>query len=220
MTNYLKAALCAVAAIASSQVAHAGTVSYTCGAAIGGQSGSICTALNSTVAADYSNTFSNANASIYIDFGEAGLGQTAQYQEFVSYSTYLTALTAASSGNAVDTSALASLPGTEPGLYSGGDIEITSALAQALGITSQDGGAPIVGATTSLASCTTIGSDGCYNAVMTLATPTIVAGYGQSYYYGSGPQDPTPTTSSPSSSTRPTRFWEPLPASTSVTAAA
>jgi hypothetical protein len=177
---YLKRlAVLAVTVLFCATLASATGISYTCDPSI---STAECTTLNTTIAGQYSSIFSNANASIYITFGNTGLGSSSQFLNFVSYSTYLAALTANSSGNTVDTAALASLPATEPAIYSGGSIEVTTALTSALGLGTG------AGATSSLSYCANPGSSGCYDGVITLATPSIVAGYGQSYYYGTGPQ--------------------------------
>ncbi|MGA9069994.1 MAG: NF038122 family metalloprotease [Terracidiphilus sp.] len=159
--------------------ASATGISYVCDPSI---QTSECTTLNTTIAGQYASTFSNANASIYITFGNTGLGSSSQYLNFVSYATYTTALIADSSGDAVDTAALASLPGTEPAIFGGGNIEVTSALEEALGLGMG------AGATSSLGYCAIPGSAGCYDGVITLATPSMVAGYGQGYYYGTGIQ--------------------------------
>jgi hypothetical protein len=76
------------------------------------------------------------------------------------------------------------LPANEPALYAGSDVTVTAALAQALNLASV---AQVPGVTSSGAECT-LGTNGCYDAVVTLATPTIVAGYGQSYFYRNGTQ--------------------------------
>lgn len=165
--------------VSSAMLAGASGVSYTCDASI---PTSVCNTLNTTIAGQYSSLFSDANASIYISFGNTGLGSSAQYENFVSYDSYRAALIAHSSGDAVDVAALASLPATEPGIYSGGDVELTSALANALGFGSG------AGTTSSLGFCLNPGSSGCYDGVVTLATPSIVAGYGEGYYYGTGLQ--------------------------------
>jgi len=165
--------------VSSAMLASASGISYTCDASI---PTSVCTTLNTTITGQYSSLFSDANASIYITFGNTGLGSSAQYLNFVSYDSYRAALTAHSSGDAVDLAALASLPATEPGLYSGGSVEVTSALADVLGFGSG------AGTTSSLGFCINPGSSGCYDGVVTLATPSIVAGYGEGYYYGTGLQ--------------------------------
>jgi hypothetical protein len=163
----------------SAMLASATGISYTCDASI---STSVCTTLNTTISGQYSSLFSDANASIYITFGNTGLGSSDQYTNFVSYNSYLTALTANSSGDAVDLGALASLPATEPGIYGGGPVGLTSALENALGLGLG------AGITSGGGFCSSPGSSGCYDGVITLATPAIVAGYGQGYYYGTGLQ--------------------------------
>lgn len=179
--NLKHLAVLVLTAVSSATLASATGVSYTCDASI---STSVCTTLNTTIAGQYSSLFSDANASIYITFGNTGLGSSTQYLNFVSYNTYLTALTANSSGDAIDLAALASLPATEPGIYDGGPVEVTSALENALGLGAGAGTTPSIGF------CSSPGSSGCYDGVITLATSSIVAGYDQGYYYGSGPQPP------------------------------
>lgn len=180
MKDHLKhLAVLALTVFSSATLACASGISYTCDPSIPTAE---CTTLNTTIAGQYSSIFSNANASIYITFGDTGLGSSSQYLNFVSYTAYLTALTADSSGDAVDTAALASLPGSEPSIYSGGNIEVTTALENALGLGTG------AGATSSLGFCADPGNSGCYDGVITLASPSIVAGYGQGYYYGTGTQ--------------------------------
>ena len=176
--NLKHLAVLVLTVVSSATLAGATGISYTCDASIS----SVCTTLNTTIAGQYSSLFSDANASIYITFGNTGLGSSTQYLNFVSYNTYLTALTANSSGDAIDLAALASLPATEPGIYDDGTVEVTSALEDALGLGAGAGTTPSIGY------CNNPGSSGCYDGVITLALPSIVAGYGQGYYYGSGPQ--------------------------------
>jgi PEP-CTERM motif len=177
-----------LATLWSATFASASGVVYTCDPNI--DTGT-CTTLNTTIAGIYGGAFTNANASIYIQYGNTGLGQsTTGYLNLVTYSDYLAALTSHEGPGGIDAAALASLPAIEPGIFGGGDIEVTSALAAALGITTRDGGGAIVGTTAAGAPCFTPGTGGCYNGIITLATPAIVAGYGQGYYYRSGVQAP------------------------------
>jgi hypothetical protein len=184
MRTFLKGILLSLSFAATATVASAAGVSYTCAADINTDGpASLCNSLNTTTAGDYNSIFSNANASIYIQFANnGGLGESTQYLNFVSYSTYRTDLTGDSSGDAVDTAALASLPGSEPALYNGGNIELTTALEAVFGLSG-------TGITTTLASCS-IGSAGCYNGIITLNDPTDLALLtgGQGYYYGAGIQ--------------------------------
>ncbi len=176
----------ALAICLTTSAAHAGTISFTCGANINALgTATLCDSFNTTVASLYSSTFSDANASIYISFGNTGLGGSSQYLESVSYSTYRSALLnkslAANGGDAVDAAAVASLPTAEPSPFTG-NIFITSALAHTLGLTQN------AGMTSTGGFCSTPGTAGCYNGVITLALPSIVAGYGDTYYYENGPQ--------------------------------
>jgi len=125
-----------------------------------------CAYLNSVVAGYYDDTFSNANALIYVQMGDTGLGEstTGSYND-VSYTTYLDALAAEGGPGVVRSDAITSLPGTEPALYDGADIEITSALGNALGISG------MVGTTAGGARCFTPGTGSCYNGIITITTP-------------------------------------------------
>ncbi len=133
---------------------------------------SLCSDLGS-VAAVYDSVFSNANATIYVEYGNTGLGESSYYWNPVSYTSYLSALTSHSGGDTVQTDALASLPGTEPSLYSGADVNLTAALEQALGISSSP-----VGITASGGACF-IGSTGCYDGLITLSDTA-------NFYIGTG----------------------------------
>ena len=156
-----------------------GTITYTCDPSIEATAPGTCNYLNTTIAGLYASTFSNANANIYITFGITGLGESVQYLNFFSYSTYLSALTSHSSGDAVDLAALASLPASEPAIFSGGEVNVTTALGQALGLSG------LTGATSTIAACTP-GTAGCYNGVITITTPANLSsetGSTQSLYF-------------------------------------
>ena len=166
--------------------AYPSDLSYTCASNMT----SVCSDLNQ-VAAAYNNTFSNVDASIYIQYGNTGLGEsTTGYLNLVTYSSYLSALTASENGSGVQTSALASLPVVEPSLYSGGNVELTSALAESLNITTAANGNPIAGITEGLtgflsrnngSACFTPGSNNCYNGVITISSSAPL-------WYGTGTQ--------------------------------
>lgn len=163
----------------SSNMGPHGTLTYTCDSTIDATEAGTCNYLNSTIANLYATAFSNVNANIYIKFGITGLGgSTSGYLNLISYSTYLTALKSHSSGDLVDTAALASLPSSEPSIFSGGQIEVTSALGQALGLSGMTG-------TTSSGSACSIGSSGCYNGIITITTPANLASEepGQTLYF-------------------------------------
>ncbi len=92
-----------------------GTIVYTCDPSIDATAPGTCSYLNTTIAGIYATTFANANANIYIQFGITGLGESAQYLNFVSYGSYLSALQLHSSGDVIDVDSLVSLPATETG---------------------------------------------------------------------------------------------------------
>jgi hypothetical protein len=151
-------------------LACASGITFTCASNIDATEAGTCNYLNSVVAGYYDTTFSNANADIYIQMGTTGLGEsTTGYYNFVPYSTYLTDLTNEGGGGTVRADAIASLPLTEPSLYNGADIEVTSALGNALGI----GG--MVGTTAGGGKCFTPGSGSCYNGIVTITTPANLA---------------------------------------------
>lgn len=145
--------------------ANAGTLTYTCDASIDATTAGTCAYLNSTVSGLYGSIFNNANASIYIQMGTTGLGEsTSGFLNLYSYTAYRNALTATASSSALDTAALASLPALEPSTFDGGDIEVTSALGQALGLSG------LVGTTAGGSACFTPGTGGCYNGIITITT--------------------------------------------------
>ena len=75
--------------------------------------------------------------------------------------------------------ALASLPGSEPAIFGGGQIEVTSALGTALGLSG------LTGTTSGGAACSTPGSGGCYNGIITVTTPANLTATepGQTLYF-------------------------------------
>jgi hypothetical protein len=166
-------------------MASASSVNFTCDSNIDSLGpASTCAVLNSTIADLYSSTFTNANASIYIEYGNTGLGESSGYENFVNYSTYRSALIAENGSGSVRSSAIASLPGVEPALYGGNQVEVSTALGTALGISG------LTGTTAGGAACT-IGAGGCYDAVVTLATPASIVAGGNLYYYRTGAFGPT-----------------------------
>jgi hypothetical protein len=173
--------LCLAACLTfNSVLAHAG-VTYTCDASIDATQAGTCAYLNSTVAGYYSSTFSNANANIYIQMGITGLGSSQTALDALTYSQYQSALITDSSGDIVDSGATASLPGTEPSIYGGDGIAVTSALGSALctsvgaTVCTADGLDTLAGVTSTGAGCT-LGTAGCYNAVVTITTPANLSG--------------------------------------------
>ncbi len=146
----------------SATLASAG-ISYTCDPNV---LASTCNYLNTTVAGLYGSTFTDANASVYIQYGTTGLASTLSYDNAVPYSNYLAALQANPTKDALQVSSLASLSNaTTP--YGNGNVGITIALAQALGISGDVLNGGLLGTTKTGAACTP-GASGCYNAVITV----------------------------------------------------
>lgn len=156
--------------------ATAGIITYHCDSTL--TSNGTCAVLNSTIADLYSSTFTDANASIYIQSGSTGLASTLQYYTNVTYQQYVNALTA-NEGDANDAIAVASLGGntTNP-VVAGDGVALTSALAEALGLTSV---ADSVGINISDGNCT-LGTSGCYNAIITVSNAA------NTWYYRTGEQ--------------------------------
>lgn len=152
------------------------TISYTCDPTIDATQAGTCAYLNTTLAGLYSSLFSNANANIYIQQSGGGLGSSSTSLAGISYNSYLADLTAHSSHDAIDTAAVAALNAVDTAVYGGGNMLITTALAMALGFNASSLG----GVTKTGAGCTgPFGvSDGCYNGVITIATPASLGGQG------------------------------------------
>lgn len=151
--------------------AVAGTIAFTCNPTSTDNpdtyAAGTCDYLQNTVAAYYSSAFTNANANIFIQMGITGLGQSVTADTEITYSQYVNALTAnaLASKNPVQISALASLTNdTSP--YGSGNVNITTALAAALGV-----GSGTVGVTPGGSSCFTLGSGNCYDGIVTITTP-------------------------------------------------
>ncbi|MGA2810687.1 MAG: NF038122 family metalloprotease [Candidatus Acidiferrum sp.] len=158
-------AFLAVLTLAAAQ-AGAGTITYTCDPSV---AASTCNYLNTTIAGQYSSTFTNASADIYIEYGTTALASTSSYLNEVSYSSYLSALAANTNQSSIQADALSALHTYDSGAYGSGNVEITDALGTALGLT-----AGLTGTTAGGAACS-FPSAGCYNAVVTVtndpATP-------------------------------------------------
>jgi hypothetical protein len=169
----LKTTLVLVFGIAfGAALANAGILSFTCDPNINAAAAGTCNILNSTIAAQYNSTFSNVNANIYIQYGTTGLASsTTGFDNQVTYAQYAGALTAASSasGNPIQVAAVAALLNFDASVYNGGNVDITSALANALGI-----GGDVAGGNTGITgpggiACSDPGSAGCYNGVITMS---------------------------------------------------
>lgn len=174
--------------LACSIPAGAGIITFTCSSGFdsafdpAGSTTAVCNYLNTTIAGEYESTFTNANANIYIDVTSSGLAEsTSGHYNLFSYSTYESKLQAESTDGARTT-----VPSSEPSIFGGLGIEITSALAEALGITRTLGGGNVEGTTASGSACTTYATQGsgCYNGLILLNDPTDLYNQtGQGYTY-------------------------------------
>jgi len=149
-------------------LASAGTITFTCDPSV---DAATCNYLNTSVAGNYSSLFGNANANIYIQFGTTGLASsTTGADNQVTYSQYAAALNAAAaaSGNSVLIDAVAALTANDASVYGSGNVDLTSALANALGLSGDviGGNAGTTGPGGSI--CFTPGTAGCYNGVVTV----------------------------------------------------
>jgi hypothetical protein len=148
-----------------------------------------CAALNgSSVSGVYSSIFSNVNASIYISFGATGVAQSSANFTPVSYATYYNALASQTD----NPGALASLGGsTDPlGSASNNEVDLSAALASALGITENNADTAGV-RSDGITPCTLSVSDpACYSGVITV-TNALLDGITPSFFYP--PDSPTDT---------------------------
>ena len=162
-----------LAVVFATAQAFASGLSFTCAANIDTTVAGTCAALNGTIAGLYSSTFTNADASIYIQYGSTGLGSNDQYYNTVSYSGYRNALISNAAG-ANDITAVGTLPPNSNPVVSGNGVAVTSALDAALGLSGA------IGITISDTSCS-IGGANCYNDIITISDTAPL-------YYRSGTQ--------------------------------
>jgi len=136
-----------------------GTITYICDPSV---AAATCNYLNTVVASDYSSTFTNANASIYITYGTTGLGESEQYFNLFPYSQYVAALTSNTSQSAIQVAALSALNTYDATPYGSDNVNVTGALGTALGFTG------LTGIQVGGISCTLGITPGCYNAIITV----------------------------------------------------
>jgi uncharacterized protein (TIGR03437 family) len=113
-----------------------GTIAYTCDPSINAVAG-VCNTLNTTIAGLYASTFTNANANIYITFGNTGLGQSLTELNLVPYSSYRSALIASESSANDMTAVTNSVPPANP--FGSDVVALTDANARALGYSAAPG---------------------------------------------------------------------------------
>jgi len=148
---------------------------FTCDPSIDAKVAGTCAYLNTTVAGWYNSTFTNANAKIYITYGDTGLGESIGYGNQVTYDQYLAAVTANTNKSAVQTTALSSLSTYDTATYTGGNVGITGALASTLGFTALNGITPPTPALGE--NLCTLGDSGCYNEVIVISNHSSISLY-------------------------------------------
>jgi hypothetical protein len=141
---------------------------YTCDPSV---ATATCNYLNTTVAGYYNDTFTNANANIYVQYGVTGLGSSTQYLNFVTYSQYVSAYGSIANKSAIQVSAQSAFSTYDATPYGSDYVEVTDALGTALGFSG------MTGITTTQGACT-LGTSGCYNVLITVTNdPSITLYY-------------------------------------------
>ena len=151
-------------------------ITYTCDPSVAAVAG-VCNYLNTTVAGIYAGTFSNASASIYIQFSNIGSGDAGQSNfvlNDVSYSAFRGALQSGLTSASDVTAFNASVPATNP-INSAYRVYLTLSGMRALGFT------PSGGISSTGGSCG--GSTPCYDGIITMSSTIQSAG---NYYFRSG----------------------------------
>ncbi|HEY1755713.1 MAG TPA: NF038122 family metalloprotease [Bryobacteraceae bacterium] len=152
-------------------------LSFSCAANIDLTQPGTCAALNgSTVAGVYDGVFSNVTANIFITYGSTGVGQSSFDVTPVTYAQYYGALPSYSQSLLPPTDPLTAFGNTN------GEIDVTAALASALGLTVN--GASTAGVEADGVTPCDLGSTGCYNGVITISNSG-------GFYYPLSPSDPT-----------------------------
>ena len=140
--------------------ANASGIVFTCDANVQAVAG-VCDKLNGQIAGLYASAFSNATASIYIRFGDTGLGESEFYLARISYARFRGALEKTVSSVNDVTGFSNSVTVTNP-IDSSFDVLLTAPLARTYGITGfgilPDGN-----------DCT-LGTSGCYDGLVTISS--------------------------------------------------
>jgi hypothetical protein len=158
---------------------------FTCNPNVNTTHASACNYLNTTVAGYYNDTFTNANANIYVQFGSTGLGQSQFYYNFVTYSQYATAYTSIANKSAIQVSAQSALSTYDATPYGSDYVWIQPGIARALGISAEvQGGCvgcnlPLLGIKPNGNSVTycTAGTAGCYDGIITVTNSNQITLY-------------------------------------------
>ena len=128
---------------------------------------STCNYLISTVTGYYNDTFTNANADIYVQYGTTGLGSSEYYFNFVTYSQYKNAYDGIANMSAIQQSADTELTNYDGAPYGSDYVWIQPALAGALGIAGDLSGGAGTGIAPDGSACT-LNTPLCFNAIVTV----------------------------------------------------
>lgn len=165
--NLQRSAALIFALASSATLASASGLSFTCDPSV---AAATCNYLNTTIASQYTSTFTNLNADIYITYGTTGLGESNQAFDVETYSAYAAALAANSDKDALQVSALAAMSSYDATPYGSGDVNLTAALETALGLSGATG-------VTASGSICAIGTAGCYDGDITITNDPGTALY-------------------------------------------
>jgi uncharacterized protein (TIGR03437 family) len=155
---------CCALAVAAGIPADAGSgIVYTCDSTVNAKAPQACGVLNTTIAALYSEAFTNANASVYVELGNTTLAHSNSWYNLFTYSDLRTRLMASSAGSNDAAAIAGSVPATSP--FGNSMIQVPTALQRALGLSS-----PTTGVTPNGGSCNQLGSPGCYDGVIVVSS--------------------------------------------------
>jgi PEP-CTERM motif len=134
----------------------------------------------------YSGIFANMTANIFIQFGNAGVGESSTNLTAIPYADYYNALAA----HTDDLTALATLSSASMGPLlpfgnDNGDIDITAALASALGVTESGAQTAGISSIDGVSSCILGVDANCFNGVITMAISP-------NFSFPTSPGDPIP----------------------------
>ncbi len=155
---------CSLAAGLGSRAAAGagGGIVYVCDPSVTAASAGACNTLNTTTAGLYSAAFTNANATIYVTLGNAGLANSLSSYSSFSYTDFRNQLATSAAGGNDATAMAGSVPVANP--FGIGMIDVNNALQRALGLNF-----PTFGVDRNMGGCSTLGSNGCYDGVITVS---------------------------------------------------
>jgi hypothetical protein len=145
------------------------SIVYTCDATINALPG-VCTTLNTTIASLYTSRFTDVNARIYIQFGATGLGQSDSAFNLINYTSFRNALNADQTDASDVLAFTSSVPATNP-INSTYQVWLTNPNARALGIAAN------TGLMSDGSTFCTIGTTGCYDAIITISSSVQALGH-------------------------------------------